>query len=466
MKKIAFYSILLIIVLASCNKDIINKDKNAKLKFSSSIITFDTIFTGVSSITQRLMIYNPYNTNLITDIFLLGDKNSYFSINVNGVSTTKLENVEVPAKDSIFIFIKTILNPNQQNTPLLITDTILFFTNGNKQTVELVAYGQDAHFIIADRNIGNLKYKIVAQEGEHTTWTNEKPYVIYGYAVVDSVGKLTIEPGTKIYVHKKGGLWVYKGGCLHVNGTIDNPVVFQGDRMEDFFQDDYEQWDRIWINEGTQDNIINYAIIKNAFIGIQAEILEKDMGNKLILSNSIIKKSAGMGFLGKNYKVEDYNNIISDCGQHCVALILGGNYQFTNNTIYNFYKFDSRATSSVFFSNYYILNNVMYISDFQCNFTNNIVWGNNKREISFSYDKNADFKPSISYCLLKSDTNYPNYFSSIIFNKNPLFENAAEDDFQIQSTSPCKGAGKAISSILTDIKGNTRNNPPSIGAYE
>lgn len=108
----------------------------------------------------------------------------------------------------------------------------------------------------------------------------------------------------------------------------------------------------------------------------------------------------------------------------------------------------------------------MYISDFQCNFTNNIVWGNNKREISFSYDKNADFKPSISYCLLKSDTNYPNYFSSIIFNKNPLFENAAEDDFQIQSTSPCKGAGKAISSILTDIKGNTRNNPPSIGAYE
>ena len=60
--------------------------------------------------------------------------------------------------------------------------------------------------------------------------------MIYGYAVVDSVGKLTIEPGTKIYVHKKGGLWVYKGGCLHVNGTIDNPVVFQGDRMEDFFK--------------------------------------------------------------------------------------------------------------------------------------------------------------------------------------------------------------------------------------
>jgi hypothetical protein len=34
----------------------------------------------------------------------------------------------------------------------------------------------------------------------------------------------------------------------------------------------YEQWDRIWINENTR-NIINHAVIKNAFIGIQAEIL-------------------------------------------------------------------------------------------------------------------------------------------------------------------------------------------------
>ncbi len=466
IKKIAFYTILLIIILASCNKDNINKNKDATLKFSSSLITFDTIFTGISSITKRLVIYNPYNTDLKTDIFLLKDKNSYFSINVNGIAATKLNDIEIPAKDSIFVFIKTIINPNQQNTPLLITDTILFFTNGNKQTVELVAYGQDAHFIIADKNIGNLKYKIVAQEGEHSIWTNEKPYVIYGYAVIDSVGKLTIEAGTKIYVHKKGGLWVYKGGCLHVNGTIDNPVIFQGDRMEDFFQDDYEQWDRIWINEGTQDNIINYAIIKNAYIGLQAEILEKDMGNKLIFSNSIIQKSFGIGFLGKNYTVKAYNNIISDCGQHCVALVLGGNYQFINNTIYNIYKFASRTTPSVFLSNYYILNNTMYVSDFQCEFANNIVWGNNKREIAFSYDKNADFKPTISHCLLKSDTNYSDYFSSIIFNKNPLFENTTENDFQLQTTSPCKGAGKVISFITTDIKGNIRNNPPSIGAYE
>ncbi|NLJ82714.1 MAG: right-handed parallel beta-helix repeat-containing protein [Bacteroidales bacterium] len=466
MKKIITLSFALCIVFTSCYDDIVYLKKDAKLNFSSSTVTFDTIFTTVTSITKRLVVHNPYNADLLTDVYLKGGEQSYFSINVNGVSTRNLRDVKIPAKDSIFIFIKAILNPNQKNTPFLISDTIGFITNGNKQDVELLAYGQDANFIIADRKLGSIKYKIVAKEGETTTWTKDKPYVIYGYAVVDSVGKLIIEPGTQIYVHKKGGLWVYKGGCLNVNGTMDEPVVFQGDRLESFFQDDYEQWDRIWINEGSQDNIINYAIIKNAFIGIQAEILEKDMGNKLILTNSIIKKSYGMGFLAKNYTVHAYNNIISECKQYCVALLQGGNYRFIHNTIYNTYNMEIRNTPSLFFSNYYISDNVMYLSDFQCEFTNNIVWGNNNREFACDYDKSVDFNVSIQNCLLKSDTIYPDYFISPILNKNPQFENEDEEDFQLKSVSPCKGAGLTTPFVTVDRKGNSRNSPPSIGAYE
>ena len=466
MKKIVLCCVIIILAFTSCNKDYVYNKSDAKLKFSTSIVTFDTIFTTISSVTKRLVVKNPYSGDLKTDIYLVGSDNSYFSININGVSAKSLTDVKVPANDSVFIFIKVILNPNQVNNPILATDTIRFITNGNKQNVELLAYGQDAHFIIADRTIGSIKYKIVANEGENVTWTNDKPYVIYGYAVVDSVGKLTIEPGTKIYIHKKGGLWVYKGGCLNVNGTLEQPVVFQGDRLESFFQDDYEQWDRIWINEGSQDNIINYAIIQNAFIGIQAEVLDNDMGNKLILKNSIIKKSSGIGFLAKQYTVEAYNNVITDCGQHCIALLQGGDYKFINNTIHNAYSLETRNTPSVFFANYYVYDNTMYLSDFQCDFVNNILWGNNSREFSCDYDKSAKFKATIKNCLFKIDTTYSEYFTSVITNKNPLFKDATNYDFQLQSSSPCKGAGITTTSVSTDIKGTTRNSPPSIGAYE
>ena len=108
----------------------------------------------------------------------------------------------------------------------------------------------------------------------------------------------------------------------------------------------------------------------------------------------------------------------------------------------------------------------MYLADFRCDLINNIIWGNNVREFACSYDKAAAFNANIEYCLLKSDTNYPAYFSSMLFNKNPQFENPQEYDFQLQNTSPCKGAGKVIPDILNDIKGNVRNIPPSIGAYE
>lgn len=48
---------------------------------------------------------------------------------------------------------------------------------------------------------------------------------------------------------------------------------------------------------------------------------------------------------------------------------------------------------------------------------------------------------------------------------NPLFINAP-DDLKIQSGSQAVGAGVYYAEIASDIEGRTRNNPPTIGAYE
>jgi hypothetical protein len=51
-------------------------------------------------------------------------------------------------------------------------------------------------------------------------------------------------------------------------------------------------------------------------------------------------------------------------------------------------------------------------------------------------------------------------------NGNPLFVNEGSHDFRLQAGSPCKAFGVAIGGISTDILGNARGNPPSVGAYE
>ena len=181
----------------------------------------------------------------------------------------KLFGGEIYSKDSIFVFVRVTINPNDHNNPFFVEDKIIFETNNNKQEVSLTAYGQNAIYIVADQQItGFPKFKIIADSLQETHWTSEKPYVIYGYALINSYGTLVIEPGTKVHFHNGGGLWAYSESQLRVEGTPDNPVIFQGDRLEDFYHDEPGQWDRIWLMEAREGygHSISNAIIKNGFI--------------------------------------------------------------------------------------------------------------------------------------------------------------------------------------------------------
>src|ERR1035437_6319023 len=136
--------ILTLITVFSCKKkDKIDSNPALKLTFSTDTVFFDTVFTTVGSVTQRLMVHN-YNASkvLVSSIRLGGGSNSVFSLNIDGTPAASLSDVEIAANDSIFIFVKVTVNPNNQNTPLVVTDSILFNTNGNLQKVDLVAWGQ------------------------------------------------------------------------------------------------------------------------------------------------------------------------------------------------------------------------------------------------------------------------------------------------------------------------------------
>ena len=195
--------------------------------------------------------------------------------------------------------------------------------------MKLTAWGQDAHYIVADKVFsGSLKYKIVAGENKNITWVNDKPYLIYGYAVIDSKGHLNIDPGCRLHFFNNSGMWVYKDGSLHVNGTLNEPVTFQGSRLEPAYSESPGQWDRILINEGSKDNVINYAIIKNGFIGIQAETDSADMGNRLLLNNTIVRNMIGPGFAEPLLSHYCGNSVFANCGAYAVSLTTGGTLRF------------------------------------------------------------------------------------------------------------------------------------------
>jgi len=485
MKKLfvfASFSLLIFSFLfIGCKKDDqINDDPSLKLVFSSESILFDTVFSTVGSTTRKFYVKNPTNDNIvISSIHLANGTASQYSMNVDGTPTQNIDNVEIAPDDSIFIFVKVTVDPQNSNSPMVVRDSIIFEFNGNMQDIDLTAWGQDAHYIVANKTIGgSLHYKIVAGENENITWPNDKPYLVYGYAVVDSTGHLNIDPGCRIHFYNNSGMWIYKGGSFNVNGTLDEPVTFQGSRLEAGYKDLPGQWDRIWINEGTNDNVINYAIIKNGFIGIQAETMSASMGNRLKITNTVIKNMTGIGLLSRYYKIIGGNCVFANCGGYAMALTTGGSYDFRHCTLGNYYSYSSRQTPSLLITNYYedLSTGTIFAGDLDsAYFGNCIIFGSNAEELALDSTSGATFHYKFENCLLKSSVNTGTvYFTDCIFNQDALFMNYNNNDYSLMPGSAAIDAGNiniiysSILDLAKDLKGNNRtlNPPPDLGAYD
>ncbi len=357
--KIASCLLLVFIVsnFSFCKKDKLIKDTGAKVEFSQDSVLFDTVFTTIGSSTQNIRIRNKHDQKInISSIQLQGGSASQFIINVDGAKGTSFSDIEIAANDSMYIFIQVNVNPTNINSPLIISDAILFIVNGNEQKVILEAWGQDAYYhrpdsVIKFKDGSYFRYSVANAvpnsynliNGEYV-WKNDKPHVIYDYLVVDEGQKLKIQENTKVYLNYKAGIWVYAGGQIQVLGKKDKEVVFQGARREKDWADEPGQWDRIWINEGSDNNIIDYAIIKNGYIGVQCEYIGEDSlyrkKGQLSLTNSKIQNMSMWGLYCLYYKVFGFNNVISNCQEHSVNIALGGAYLFSQCTFANYWNKD------------------------------------------------------------------------------------------------------------------------------
>ncbi|MFZ4740358.1 MAG: hypothetical protein ACOYLE_04260 [Bacteroidales bacterium] len=463
----------LIIILSSCRKeeDFITST-SAKLSFSADSVLFDTVFTTLGSVTKRLMVYNHNDQKInISSIRLANAAASMFRINIDGTPALQINNVEIAANDSMFIFVKVTVNPQNSDNPLIVSDDIIFETNGNIQKVSLTAWGQDAYYHVPNHTItfsdGSKLYYSIADCS--TPWVSGKPHVIFGYCVVDSATTLTIQQGTKVYFAPKAVLWVYKDGSLKVTGSLHNEVKFQGSRLDMPYRDTPGQWGKIWLSAGSKDNDINYAIIRNGSIGLQVDTVANANPN-LKLNNTIIENMSVAGIYAQGSVIKATNTIVTNCGEYAIVLSIGGNYEFLHCTIGNYWNYSSRKTPSVVLNNYYKDNNdVIQLRPLvNAYFGNCIIYGNTDEELLLDYNASASFNYKFDYCLIKTKLSNATYFEHCKINIDPLFKNTEINDLHLLSGSPAKLSGKPLIGALVpkDLEENTRSSTPSIGAYE
>lgn len=484
MKKIFPLIIAALMLFSACRKEhTISTDPSHKLAFSADTVIFDTVFTSLGSSTHQLKVYNHYKEDLnISEIRLMGGENSRFKLNFDGEVGNEFHDKIIPANDSLYTFMNVTIDPTDGALPFVVEDSLLFVTNGNQQMIKLVAWGQNAHYIVADRYISGFpKFKVVADSLETTHWYDDLPYVIYGHALINSYGTLHIHEGARIYVHGGGGLWSWIDGQLIIEGSAERPVVIQGDRLEPFFKNQPGQWDRIWLMEARAgaDHIIDHAIIRNAFIGIQAEstILYGFPGAHvteaaLRISNTIIENHTGMGVYSVLYAVEAKNAVIDNCGQYAIAAVDGGDFLLRHCTIGNYWWQSPRTTSSVYFSNYEDQDGERYEFPFHWEMYNSIVYGLQEEELGIALSGvEVDTTYLFDHCLIKTGkfSNADPGFSNCIFNQDPLFTDYRNFDYHLSDVlSPAVGAGSPIiaEEVPFDIEGKDRTNTPDLGAYQ
>ena len=472
IRSFGYLTIFFLLIISSCKKDSVIKDSSAKLDFSTDSILFDTVFTTIGSTTKVFKIYNRHSQKInVSKVYLGTGSSSQFRLNVDGVSGSSLTDIEILANDSLFVFVQVTVNPTGVNSPLLIKDSIVFETNGNIQNVKLTAVGQDVY--LHKPNIfpinGLPPYSILSCS---KPWTNDKPHLIFGYAVIDSDSILTMNPGTKVYLNRGAVLWIFKDGSLNINGTHGNEVVIQGARLESDYKEIPGQWGKIWMMSGSKSNSINWAIIKNGSIGVQTDSLGANGQPLLNINNTIITNMAAAAIYANGSNIRGSNCVFANCGQY-VAAISAGKYRFDNCTFANYWQQSNRTTPLLQINNYYISGNSYVLGLDSAYFGNCILYGNINDEIGLdSSTYGGKFAYKFENCLLKTSLNTNNdglHFNTVYANIDPDFQDVTNNNYQLNASSFAIDKGYATP-FIKDLKDQFRPNPktsiPDLGAYE
>ena len=497
---ISFIILFFIFLSSSCRKDFNTIVGNSDFRVEKDTLFLDSVFTNIASRTYRVKVYNTANKDItLNSIRLEKGEQSFYRLNIDGTTGKSANDILIHAQDSIFIFVEVTADISQLTNPVY-EEKLIVEDNGKTDDILLVSFVKDALFLYPERFPNGSKDSLTVYTNpntgetnkipgyflpDNTTFTADKPIVIYGNIAVPQGKTLTIEQDVHLYFHFNSSLIVWKNATLQVNGTLGHEVIFEDDRMEPDYENRPGMWNYIWLRENSKNNVINYAIIKNATIGIIAHPTD-DTNPMLTIKNTQIYNHSLVGIYGVKTKIEGANLVFNNFGMSAINLQLGGSYDFKHCTFTNFGDGIRNEKSSVIYINNYIKtqDGTVYVADLnKFNLSNSIVYGNssieffldniNEPSVHFNYQIHNDLirfnDPQHHFGDINEiDFTDSNHYQNIILNQDPVFEDSRENKMAILDNSPAINQGNSAPALLVplDILGNDRTVAPDLGAYQ
>ena len=477
---------------SSCKDEIFSSDPNHRLSFSVDTLSFDTVFSTITSSTKRIMVRNTNSKALrINEIGLAAGSSSVFRINVDGEASAnnRFQDIEISAKDSMYLFVSVNVEELNQDSPLFIEEQLFFQLNGSTQQIVLETFGQDVE-IFRGKTILN-----------DSTLTASKPYIIYDSLAIISEKTLTLAAGCRLYFHKNADLYVY--GNLHAEGTAASPIVLRGDRFDKInfsspipYNDVAGQWGGLYlIGNGTHK--MKHVNINSGSVGVYlkpssaaSSIPDVAEMPKLDIVNCKIHNFLFYGLAVQNADVTVLNSEISNTGSYSVYLN-GGNHTFVHTTIANYFNSGVSALQPKNRDNAepaVMIMNLERSAPMTSRFLNCVIAGSFDNEFSLAtrfpehyegtfrntYIKRSTldylpFQPEDTILFYeKNDT----IFKSTVLN----YERKQYYNFEPDSVSPLRRLadpdityfGTYSADLLKDLNGvdRTKSDKPAAGAYE
>lgn len=475
-------AVAVILVASSCDDfDKWTTSPSARLRFSEDVVSFDTVISSMSSTTHTLLVFNDNGEGIrLPSVVLQKGAKSPFRVNVDGQYLYEGQGTDfdVRGKDSIYVRIEVTV-PEDDADSIIHCEDVLAFTleSGVVQSVRLVADGM---------NVYVMKGVTISED---TELSGSKPYLIYDSLVVAPGVKLTIRPGVRMMFHDEVSLHVH--GTLDARGTIEEPVVFRGDRVDRMF--DYlpydntpNRWGGIHIYGDSHDNVLFQCDIHSGDYGVicdSAFVLDVEKPT-VHIENSIIHNVQGFGLKATSCIANIIGTQISNTFQTSVYL-LGGAYTFVHCTIAQFYPWDANRGDALYISNQIDETEEGYYPLYWAHFLNCVVTGYADDVIMGSIGENQDYKCDYLFqnCHLRTVVDSDSdRFVNIVYDSKKEKPNCSDHftlfdtknflyDFTPVEESAIRGiAAVSITEKLSpvDRKGRSRmlDGAPDAGAYE